>query len=152
VNINNGGNIYKPKTLFMKVIFLFALYLFSAEVKAQDTLRKLKETMDSATLSKVEIESHYPGGDAGWHMYLIKNMRYPPEAISDQIGGTVVVRFTINEDGKVSDIYAESGPHRGGLKTEAIRVIKESGKWIPAIQNGHYVKSFKRVPIVFQIF
>ena len=30
---------------------------------------------------------------------------------------------------------------------EVVRVVHLSGKWIPAIQNGHKVRSYKRVPI-----
>jgi protein TonB len=37
------------------------------------------------------------------------------------------------------------------LNKEAIRVISRSGKWIPAMQNGRKVKSYKRQAIVFRL-
>jgi len=46
---------------------------------------------------------------------------------------------------------AISGPEQGGLREEAIRVIKKSGQWTPAVQNGRYVKSYKRQPVIFRI-
>lgn len=52
-------------------------------------------------------------------------------------------------DGEVSDIEAISGPTEGGLREEAVRVIKKSGKWVPAISHGRKVKSYKRQPIIF---
>ncbi|MDP4148072.1 MAG: TonB family protein [Bacteroidota bacterium] len=103
------------------------------------------------TFTKVEIESEYPGGSAAWLRYLNKNFRYPDEAVNNDIQGTVVVQFIVDKEGNVSDVQAISGPTDGGLRDEAIRVIKKSGKWTPAIQNGRQVKSYKKQPIVFKL-
>jgi len=101
------------------------------------------------TFTKVEIESSYPGGAAAWTRYLIKTIRYPPEAQDNEIQGTVVVQFIVDKAGQVSDVEAISGPNE--LKDEAVRVIKKSGKWTPAVQNGRQVKSYKKQPIQFRL-
>jgi protein TonB len=98
---------------------------------------------------KVEQESTYPGGMAAWARYLNKNLRVPDEAINNQIQGSVMVQFVVDQEGNVSDVQAISGPTDGGLREEAIRVIKKSGKWTPAEQNGRKVKSYKKQPIGF---
>lgn len=103
------------------------------------------------TFTKVEIESEYPGGTAAWQRYLNKNFRYPDEAVNNEIQGTVVVQFIVDKEGNVSDVQAISGPTDGGLRDEAVRVIKKSGKWTPAVQNGRQVKSYKKQPIVFKL-
>jgi protein TonB len=103
------------------------------------------------TFTKVEIESSFPGGDQAWLRYLNKNLRYPDDAVNNEIQGTVVVQFIVDKEGNVSDVHAQSGPDQGGLREEAERVIKKSGKWTPAIQNGRQVKSYKRQPIVFKL-
>ena len=103
------------------------------------------------TFTKVEIESQYPGGPAAWLRYLNKNFHYPDEAINNEIQGTVIVQFIVDKDGNVSDVQAISGPEGGGLRQEAIRVIKQSGRWIPAIQNGRNVKSYKKQPVQFKL-
>ena len=36
-------------------------------------------------------------------------------------------------------------------REEAIRVIKNSGKWTPAVQNGRTVKSYKQQPVTFKL-
>ncbi|MDP4244400.1 MAG: energy transducer TonB [Bacteroidota bacterium] len=95
--------------------------------------------------------AEYPGGQEAWVAYLQKNFRYPEEAIESNIEGTVVVRFTIGTDGSVGETDAVSGPGSGGLRHEAVRVIKESGKWTPALQNGKFVKSYKSQPVVFML-
>jgi protein TonB len=58
---------------------------------------------------------------------------------------TVVVQFIVDKEGNVSDVEALSGP--APLQKEAIRVIRLSGKWEPAIQNGRPVRSYKKQPI-----
>ncbi|HXB94424.1 MAG TPA: TonB family protein [Puia sp.] len=103
------------------------------------------------TFTKVEIESDFPGGSAAWLRYLNKNLRYPDDAVNNEIQGTVVVQFIVDKEGNVSDVNAISGPENGGLREEAVRVIKKSGKWTPAIQNGRQVKSYKKQPIVFKL-
>ncbi len=103
------------------------------------------------TFTKVEIESNFPGGDAMWLRYLNKNLRYPDDAVNNEIQGTVYVQFIVDKEGNVSDVVAISGPDQGGLREEAVRVIKKSGHWNPAIQNGRQVKSYKKQPIVFKL-
>ena len=110
--------------------------------------KKVEEDWDK-TFTKVEIESSYPGGAAAWQRYLIKTLRYPQEAQDNEIQGTVVVQFIVDKAGVVSDVEAISGPQE--LRDEAVRVIKKSGQWTPAVQNGRQVKSYKKQPIVFRL-
>ena len=62
-----------------------------------------------------------------------------------------MVKFIVDKEGNVSDVEAISGPDTGGLREEAVRVIKKSGKWTPAVQNGRFVKSYKRQPVSFKL-
>src|SRR5450631_4379167 len=107
-----------------------------------------KEDYDK-TFTKVEIESEYPGGQAAWARYLNKNLHYPDEAVSNEIQGDVVVQFIVDKEGLVSEVEAVSGPNQ--LRDEAVRVIKKSGKWTTAVQNGRQVKYYKKQPIKFRL-
>lgn len=106
---------------------------------------------DDKVFSKVEIESSYPGGGNAWMEYMIRTFRYPMEAQRKGIQGTVVLQFIVDKEGNVSNVEAVSGPTEGGLRKEAIRVIKQSGKWMPALQDGRPVKSYKKQPIIFML-
>lgn len=110
--------------------------------------KKEEEDWDK-TFTKVEIESDYPGGQGAWLRYLQKNLQYPQDAIDNEIQGTVTVQFIVDKEGVVSDVEAISGPNE--LRAEAVRVIKKSGKWEPAVQNGRKVKSYKKQPITFRL-
>ncbi len=110
--------------------------------------KKEEEDWDK-TFTKVEIESDYPGGQSAWIRYLTKTLVYPQDAQDNEIQGTVVVQFIVDKEGNVSDVEAISGPNE--LRAEAVRVIKKSGKWTAAVQNGRQVKSYKKQPITFRL-
>lgn len=108
-------------------------------------LEPVKEEEDwNKVFTKVEIESGYPGGIQAWIRFLNKNLRP-----SDEVQGTVVVQFIVDKEGNVTNVEAVSGPDE--LRSEAVRVIKKSGKWTPAIQNGNPVRSYKKQPITFRV-
>jgi len=114
-------------------------------------VKKDEEDYDK-TFTKVEIESDYPGGQGAWARYLNKTLHYPDEAINNESQGTVIVQFIVDKEGNVSDVQAVGGTTSDqSLKDEAVRVIKKSGKWTPAVQNGRQVKSYKKQPIVFKL-
>jgi N-acetylmuramoyl-L-alanine amidase len=94
---------------------------------------------------KVEVEAEFPGGAQEWIKYLNKTVKYPDEAVNNEVQGTVIVEFIVNEDGRLSDIHAISGP--GRLKAESIRVITESGNWVPARDYGVIVASYHKHPL-----
>jgi len=103
----------------------------------------------SAPLRNVEVDAEYPGGAAGWLAYLTKNLKYPDEAVNKEVQGSVIVEFVINEDGSLTDIHAISGPRQ--LRAESIRVVTESGKWVPGRNHGVIVASYHKQPINYKL-
>jgi len=110
-----------------------------------------KRANPDSVFMKVEIQSSYPGGDEAWKRFLIKNLsnNYPQEAADRGIQGKVVVKFIVDKKCNVSNVEAVEGPRE--LYDLAIKVIKKSGKWEPAQQNGQIVNSYKSQPIVFSL-
>ena len=120
------------------------------ENKGIIALPKKEEEDPDRIFIKVEIESEYPGGTGSWIRFLLKNLRnYPEEAMEKGVEGTVVVQFVVDREGNVSNVEALTGP--GELRMAAVTVIKKSGKWIPAQQNGSKVKSYKKQPVSFRL-
>lgn len=110
--------------------------------------KKEEEDYEKVFVS-VQIESEYAEGKAAWERFLNKNLRYPQEAADQEIQGDVYVQFLVDTEGNISNVEAVSGPDE--LRAEAVRVIRKSGKWTAAIQNGRKVKSWKKQPIKFRI-
>ena len=67
-----------------------------------------------------------------------------------QIQGRVIVGFTVNEDGTLSDIKVMKSISPT-FDEEAIRVVKSMPKWNPAKQNGKAVKTKYTVPVTFRL-
>jgi TonB family protein len=75
----------------------------------------------------------FPGGVVAFSKYVSENMRYPEEARKNNISGIVSIAFAVNKDGSINNITVPEGIGYG-CDEEAIRLIKNSPKWIP----GHY--------------
>ena len=73
-------------------------------------------------------------------------------AFDKDIQGTPIVTFIVEKDGKVlpENIYLERSVEYT-LDTEALKAIRNSPDWTPAIQNGKKVRSWKKQPILFTL-
>jgi len=81
--------------------------------------------------------------------WLKGEIQYPEEAKNQGIEGTVMVEFTVNADGTLSNfnIIQSLGY---GCDEEAIRVLKTS-LWNPAVQGNQMTSSIVQVPVEFKI-
>ena len=122
-----------------------------APVGSGSNVVEAPKKMEDERFIPIEKEAEYPGGVQAWVRYLQKNLRAPEAALSDVGQMRVEVRFIVDKDGNVSEVEAVGGPEHNGMREEAVRVIKKSGKWVPALQNGRYVRTVKVQPVIFQI-
>jgi len=63
---------------------------------------------------------------------------------------TVTLSFIVDREGNISDIQTLNDPGYG-TAAEAIKVIKKSKQWIPAIQNGRNVIYRQKQSITFVV-
>ncbi len=122
------------------------------EDKGTQVVEVKKEDDENKIFTKVEVDAQFPGGDAAWRNYLQKNLNadVPVEAGAGEGTYTVLVKFVVSKDGSLSDVSCESDPGFG-MCAEAVRVIKKTRNWTPAIQNGRNVNAYRRQPITFQV-
>ena len=93
----------------------------------------------------------YPGGMHKFYELLVNTMKYPSIAAENNIQGTTNVSFIIEKDGSLTDVKI-NGPKLGyGLEEEAVRSIKLTKKWTPALLNGTPVKVKYNVPVKFAL-
>ncbi|MBC7829268.1 MAG: TonB family protein [Chitinophagaceae bacterium] len=101
--------------------------------------------------NKPDVEAQFPGSNMEWQRYLIRNLRYPEYAMGRQIQGNVEMYFQIDAEGNVQDeILIQSVEFT--LDNEALRLLRESRKWIPANKNGQKIASYKQQGIAFKTF
>ncbi|MBI5371436.1 MAG: N-acetylmuramoyl-L-alanine amidase [Sphingobacteriales bacterium] len=92
----------------------------------------------------------FPGGDSAWKKYLFvsANPLVPANNGAPEGQYKTKVRFIVHPDGTISDITALTN-FGYGMEEEAIRLIKNSPRWIPATREGTKVSSFKEQSITF---
>ena len=98
----------------------------------------------------IEPMPSFPGGTAALMKFLSENVKYPEQAEKDSIQGRVVCKFTVGEDGSISDITVAKSVHPL-LDAEAVRVFSLMPKWIPGKLNGQPTKVNYTMPIAFRL-
>ena len=98
----------------------------------------------------VEEMPVFPGGDAGLLKFISSIIKYPEEALKNNVEGKVVVRFVVAADGSVTRLEILKGVDPL-LDKEAMRVVSLLPKWKPGKQNGQPVPVWFFVPVTFQI-
>jgi N-acetylmuramoyl-L-alanine amidase len=119
------------------------------EMRVLDSMNNANPNNHSIVLTQAETTAEFPGGQNAWRNFLIKNLNYPAAAEKKELQGEVIVAFIVRKDGSLADIHAISGPVE--LRPSSVAVIKNSGKWIPAMNNGLVVESYKRQPINYKL-
>ena len=100
------------------------------------------------------VVQNYPefiGGMAAWAKFVQRNLRYPINAVNQNIQGKVYLSFVVEKDGSISDVTVLKGIG-GGCDEEAVRVIKSSPRWKPGKQGNENVRVRYNMPIGFSLF
>jgi protein TonB len=105
---------------------------------------------ESPVFYVVEESPEYPGGYIALLNFINENLRYPSEAVNNNIQGRVILKFVVNPNGSVDRIEILRGIDPL-LDNEAIRVVKAFPKFKPGKQRGVPVPVWFTLPVVFKI-
>ena len=123
----------------------------NVQKKVVKTTKATKKTSANDKVYEVcEQMPTFPGGDAALMKYLSENVKYPALAIKAQEQGRVVVSFTVEKDGAISDVKVARSV-TPSLDAEAVRVVKAMPKWTPGKQDGQLVRVRYNVPVSFKL-
>ena len=98
----------------------------------------------------VEQMPEFPGGMEALINFLSTNIKYPNDAIKQNVGGRVMVMFVVETDGSISNVRVAKRVFPS-LDAEAIRVVKTMPKWKPGKEKGRLVRVNYTLPVVFSI-
>lgn len=127
------------KVALMMLVLLFSFMTSTAQTKKNDMV-----------FDVVEVMPQFPGGQIAMLQYLMKNIKYPEQAMKEGIQGRVTVRFIVEKDGSISDVKPVLSVHPL-LNKEAVRVVESMPKWTPGKQNGKPVRVRFVVPVMFKL-
>ena len=99
---------------------------------------------------KEPIASFDGDGPYKFRIWVDKHKRYPRKAKKLGLHGRVIVRFAIDETGKLVDAKVIRGVDEI-LDKEALRVVLAApDKWLPALKYGKPVKQTYTLPVIFE--
>lgn len=99
----------------------------------------------------VEEKPKFRGGDQNdFTKWVFSQIVYPEIAKENGVQGRVMLTFTVNTDGSVSDVKVLRSVD-SSLDKEAVRVVSNSPKWTPGKQRDKPVKVKFTFPVIFQL-
>jgi len=107
------------------------------EVKAPEPVRE-----------PVVIKPSFSGGTDALKDWLSKHINYPAMAVRMGIQGRVLVEFTVDEKGKISNVTVKESLHKL-CDNEAVRLVKAMPDWNPGSIDGVATTQTYQQPISF---
>lgn len=121
------------------------------QAKAEMEAAKQAIEEDGEVFLIVEQMPRFEGGDINtFRRWVQMRVQYPKELQEAGIGGRVVVSFTVEKDGSVSDVQTRRTPD-SRLSDRVVKLVKQSPKWEPGKQRGQAVRVSYTIPIEFKI-
>ena len=148
-----------------KALLLVVFIVAGIAVNAQQTPPQKPKDPDSETMinglastssdtskifTAVEHEPSFPGGMGKFFQYIAKNLKYPDQTFKDGFVGKVFVSFVVEKDGSLTNSVILKGVSPD-IDAEALRVVNNSPKWKPGIQNGRPVRVQYSIPLSFKL-
>ncbi|WP_134090185.1 energy transducer TonB [Olivibacter sp. XZL3] len=96
--------------------------------------------------TKVEEMPTYPGGLQALYRFIATNYKYPRQAYQRGLAGAVILSFVIDAQGKVGEIKVMKDLGMG-TGQEGVRVLQNSGAWVPGRMRGIPVRVSYSIPI-----
>lgn len=115
--------------------------VFGGEVEVEE---------DIPFINPQEMPKFGNGGLNEFWRYVQEHVKYPELAAELGIQGTVYVIFVVGKDGYVTQAKVVRSADEL-LDNEALRVIKNSPKWIPGKQGGKNVSVQFTIPVKFKL-
>ncbi|PLX10115.1 MAG: hypothetical protein C0597_17325 [Marinilabiliales bacterium] len=103
------------------------------------------------TVIIAEFMPTFQGKDIGnFRNYIANNVKFPATAVDHGISGTVFVAFVVDKDGTICNVELLRKVHPI-IDQAVLKVIENSPKWEPGINNGRYVRVKFTIAIKFNL-
>jgi protein TonB len=134
----------KIKSIFTGILVLSVLMLTTGNINAQ-------EKKEKKVFEKVEVMPKFQDQDyKQFNHWVMKNVKYPEDALKEGISGKVFVSFIINIEGDIEEVKIKKGVNKS-LDEEVLRVVKSSPKWTPGYDGKKAVNVAMVIPVEFKL-
>lgn len=140
----------------MRLLISTFLLAFTLRIQAQHSIPFIPDSSkykpdDKGVFEFVEQLPEFQGGERELINFLKINTHVPVLKIDKPITQKILVRFIVNEQGVVDDVYVSEASPYPALDAEAIRVVKMLPGFIPGKIKGKPVKVYFALPFVFKL-
>ena len=129
----------------MRYFILYSLLFFSGLNCFSQENNQDKEK-ESYKYNTIEKKPEFPGGMEAFFKYIGNNYKTPKVS---NLSGKIYLNFVIEKDGSIVEVKVLRDLGYG-TGEEAVRVLSESPKWSPGMQNGQPVRVMFNLPISIQ--
>lgn len=141
----------KKSEVVYRVVFWFGRLHYSDSSALADTARKTPVVIESDDDDQPMLKDQmatYPGGEQPFISLIAQSFIYPSRCRDKGISGYVKLKFKVNYDGSITNfVVLEETATCPEFTKEAIRVIKLSEPWLPAIKDGVPIPALRVLPI-----
>jgi protein TonB len=157
--------------IFLITSLAFNCYSQSDSTSKNDSIEEVKTELFPTNMAS------FPGGEEAINRYIAEALKYPEEALENDVSGTVYISFVIDTLGNVTEVEimktklqrvkailnsrgkqkgTEVVEVKGGtdycLGTCAANIISNMPKWEPATVGNRKVRMRLRIPIKYALF
>ena len=123
-------------------------------VEIMDYVESVEEEVieeETIPFQLVEEKPSFMGGDANdFSKWVNTRLVYPEIAKENGVQGRVMLQFTVEADGRVTNVKVLRGVD-SSLDQEAVRVVSSSPRWTPGKQRDRAVRVTYTFPVIFQL-
>lgn len=137
----------------IKLTLIYFFVVCSAPIIQAQEATEDKDTIEieeEEVLEFYEISepATYPGGETALNKYISNNLTLTDSVLKYGKSGTILVQFTIETDGSVSDVTTINTSLVGyGMEDAVVQLFREMPKWKPARQRDQPARMRMRKPI-----
>ena len=96
-----------------------------------------------------EVLPQYPEGNSSLFKFINEQMTYSEQDKENKIEGEMIVTFTVESDGKLSDVSIRKGLSPT-INSKLVDVINKMPAWRPARTGGEWVNARYTLALVIQ--
>ncbi|SFX27721.1 energy transducer TonB [Cytophaga hutchinsonii] len=105
-----------------------------------NTSQQANTAVENTVITNENALAAFPGGDDALKNFLLKNIKYPYNAVESPYTGKIEVDLLIEKSGKIGNITIYHSPNPA-ISTEIKRVIGNMPEWKPCVKHGQTVPS-----------
>jgi TonB family protein len=121
------------------------------EFQYKEVVEEEVEEYETYPFQLVERRPSFNGGDANeFSKWVNSQLVYPEIAKKNGVQGRVTLQFTVDIDGRVTNVKVLNSVDEY-LDKEAVRVVSSSPRWEPGYQRDRIVRVTYTFPVIFEL-